>query len=478
MYTANLFINGVEITATDAPRIEVLDPATEERLGFAPTAGPAEVQAGVAAAEAGFAVWSRTPPFERAGVLKRVGALIRERSEELASLVTREIGKTLMESRMEIGACAEYFEWSAEEARRLGGYYRSGRTPGSRIDVAHEPVGIVLALTAWNFPLILATRKVSMALAAGCAVILRPAEEAPACVAALMRCLRDAGLPPGVANLLIGSPEAIVEPLMANPVIRKVTFTGSTRVGQILVRQSAQTVKRLTMELGGHAPFIVLPDADLGKAAAAAVTARMRCAGQVCTAPSRFFVQASVYEEFRDRVVTLAQSIKVGNGLASGVQMGPLTTARQLERAERLVRDACDKGARLLCGGGRPADLERGYFFAPTVLADLPPEAAILSEEPFTPIAALVPVPDAQAAIARANAVEFGLAAYVFGRNRDAIDEVTSGLQAGVIAVNGVAVAIPEAPFGGVKQSGYGREGGIESIHDFLNAKFVHSVPA
>jgi succinate-semialdehyde dehydrogenase/glutarate-semialdehyde dehydrogenase len=317
-----------------------------------------------------------------------------------------------------------------------------------------------------------------MALAAGCSVIVRPAEEGPACVTALVRCCHDAGLPPGAVNLLFGSPEAVVVPLMANPVVRQVSFTGSTRVGQLLVQQSAQTVKRLTMELGGHAPFIVLEDADIDKAAAAAVTARMRCAGQVCSAPSRFFVAESVSSAFTGKMATLARALKVGNGMEDGVQMGPLATGRQLQRAQRLVADARSKGAKLVCGGGRPGGLNHGYFFEPTILTDVARDATIMHEEPFTPIAAIVPVASAEEAVTRANEVEFGLAAYVFSRSGNAIDQVTAELQAGVIGVNTVAVALPEAPFGGVKQSGYGREGGVEGIHDFLNAKFVHRVRA
>lgn len=478
MYSANLYINGAEIRDTAAPRFDVINPSTEEVLGSAPSAGPAEVSAAVDAAKHGLEVWRRTTPWDRSAVLRRIGALIRERTEELVTLVTLEVGKTRLESRIEVTASAEYFEWAAEEARRLGGYFRSGRVPDSRLEVGHEPVGVVLALAAWNYPLILASRKLAAALAAGCSVILRPAEEAPSCVAALIRCLHDAGLPPGAVNLLLGSPEAVIEPLMANPVVRKVTFTGSTRVGQILIRQSAQTVKRLTMELGGHAPFIVLEDADIDKAAAAAVTARMRCAGQVCTAPSRFFVHQAVAEKFTERMAVLARALKVGDGMHEGVQMGPLATARQLERAQRLVADARSGGARVVCGGRRPAGLDHGYFFEPTVLSEVASDAQIMHEEPFTPIAAVVSVASAQEAVTRANEPEFALAAYVYGRSTDATDRVAQELSAGVVGVNCVAVAMPEAPFGGVKQSGYGREGGIEGINDFLNAKFVHKMRA
>jgi succinate-semialdehyde dehydrogenase/glutarate-semialdehyde dehydrogenase len=350
--------------------------------------------------------------------------------------------------------------------------------PGSRFEVTHEPVGVVLALSAWNYPMILSARKLAMALAAGCSVIVRPAEEAPSCVSALVKCCVDAGLPAGSVNLLFGSPQAIVEPLMANPVVRQVSFTGSTRVGQILIRQSAETVKRLTMELGGHAPFIVLQDADIEKAASTAVIARMRNAGQVCTAPSRFFVHEAIAGAFTKRMTELARALKVGYGMDDSTQMGPLATDRQRERAEQLVADARDKGAKVITGGGRQKGMNGGYYFEPTLLTDLAPNSRVLAEEPFTPIAAIVPVASAQDAVNQANSVEFGLAAYVYGAPGAALDLVTEGLEAGVIGVNNAAVAIPEMPFGGVKASGYGREGGSEGVHDYLNAKFVHRLPA
>jgi succinate-semialdehyde dehydrogenase/glutarate-semialdehyde dehydrogenase len=478
MYSASLYINGVAIDKTSSDRIEVLDPGTENVLGTAPSAGPAEVAAAVEAAQSGFKAWRLVNPWERSNVLRKVGTLIRERFEELVTLLSTEIGKPKGESRIEVTACAEYFEWCADEARRIYGYTRPGRTADSRFEVTHEPVGIVLALSAWNYPMILSARKLAMALAAGCSVIVRPAEEAPSIVSALVKCCHDAGLPPGTVNLLFGSPEVVVEPLMANPVIRQVSFTGSTRVGQLLIRQSAQTVKRLTMELGGHAPFIVLDDADIEKAATTAVIARMRNAGQVCTAPSRFFVQEAVVKKFTDRMTELARALKVGHGLDDSTQMGPLATSRQRERAESLVADARDKGAKVLTGGGRHKDHKKGYYFEPTLLTDLAPNSRVLSEEPFTPIAAIVPVANAEDAVRHANAVEFGLAAYVYGRSSTALDQVTEGLEAGVIGVNTAAVAIPEMPFGGVKASGFGREGGAEGVHDYLNAKFVHRVRA
>ncbi|MEO5772191.1 MAG: aldehyde dehydrogenase family protein, partial [Burkholderiaceae bacterium] len=285
MYEAALFIDGEDVARTAADRFAVINPANESTLGDVPAAGLPEVEAALAAAQRGLDTWRRKTPWERSSVLRRIAQLMRERSPEIARLLTLEVGKPLAESTTEVAVAAEYFDWYADEARRIFDRAIDGRVAGSRLEVSHEPVGVVLALTAWNFPIVLASRKLSAALAAGCAVILRPAEEAPACVAALVRCGRDAGLPPGALNLLFGPPQAVVAPLMAAAAVRKVSFTGSTRVGRLLIAQSAATVKRLTLELGGHAPFIVLEDADLDKAATAAVTAKLRNAGQVCTAP-------------------------------------------------------------------------------------------------------------------------------------------------------------------------------------------------
>lgn len=478
MYQASLFIDGAWIDKTGADRIEVINPATEEVLGTAPSSGPGEVQAALASAQRGFETWRKMAPWDRSNIVRKIGTLLRERQEAIARIVTQEIGKPLAEARGEIVAAAEYFEYCADEARRLHGYTVEGRLPGAKFEVSYEPVGVVLALAAWNFPIILAARKLAMALAAGCSVIVRPAEEAPASVAELVRCCQDAGLPNGAVNLLFGTPEQVVVPLMAAPAVRKLSFTGSTRVGQLLMRQSADTLKRITMELGGHAPFIVLPDADLEKATTAAVAGKFRNAGQVCTSPSRFFVHEKVADAFAEKMSAKAGALRIGNGLEDGVAMGPLATPRQRDRAERLVADAIGKGARAATGGKRPAHLNCGYFFEPTVLTDLPSDAAILTEEPFAPVAAVVRVSGTDEALARANSLEYGLAGYLFTSSKSAIDHITRELQVGVMAVNTTAVAVPEAPFGGIKQSGFGREGGTEGVREYLNAKFVNSHPA
>lgn len=477
MYQAPVhFIEGADLKLPLDPanRIRVIDPATEDVLGEVAGAGSREAAAAVDAARRGFDRWRATPAWERSRVLRQVAQLMRERQEALALLLSLEVGKPLAEARAEVAVSAEHFDWCADEARRIYDLALGGRASGSRLEVRHEPVGIVLALTAWNFPINLASRKLAMALAAGCAVILRPAEEAPACVAALVRCCHDAGVAPGAVNLLIGAADAIVAPLMASREVRKVSFTGSTRVGQLLIRQSAETVKSLTMELGGHAPFIVLEDADVEAAASIAVQAKYRNAGQVCTSPSRFYVAQPVLDAFERAVVQRARSLKVGNGREPGIDMGPLATERQRARTERLVADAVGGGARLLCGGRRPEALERGYFYEPTVLGSVPDSAAILHEEPFAPVMAIVPVADTRDAVARANASEAGLASYLFTRSERAADEVAGALEAGLVGVNTPLVAMPEGPFGGIKQSGFGREGGEIGVHEYLVTKFVH----
>jgi len=470
----NTFIDGAVRQPTGTPNFDVINPATEERLGAVASSGPQEVEDSIAAAERGLIAWRAASAWERSAVLRRVSVLLAERRQAIATTITLETGKPLAESLAEVQNATDHFDWCADEARRIYGRSLDGRSENSRFDIVHEPVGVVLALTAWNFPLSLPARKLATGLAAGCSIILRPASEAPATAAALVACCHDAGVPAGAVNLLFGEPEAVISPLIASPRVRKVSFTGSTRVGQILIRQCADTLKRLTMELGGHAPFIVLEDADVEAAAKVAVASKFRNAGQVCTAPSRFYVHESIAEHFTEQFVAGTQQIRLGNGLDPQTGMGPQISPRQRERAERLVADAMGKGARIATGGGRPQDRNTGYFFEPTVITDLSEDAALLSEEPFTPIAAIVPVGSADEAVSRANALEYGLAAYLFDRSERLLNQVAGQLEAGMIGVNTAMVSTAEAPFGGIKASGSGREGGSEGITDYLNTKFIH----
>jgi succinate-semialdehyde dehydrogenase/glutarate-semialdehyde dehydrogenase len=453
----------------------VINPATEEVLGTLRLANGEDVADALASAEKGLAAWRQVGPWARSDVLRKIGALIRERQAEIARLLTIEIGKPIVEAEMEVLSGAEHFEWAADQARQLAGFSVSSRGPGGRGQVSYEPVGIALALTAWNFPINLSTRKVCMALAAGCSVIIRPAPESPGSIAVMVQCCIDAGLPEGAVTLLFGTPEEVIAPLMAAPQVRKVSFTGSTRVGKLLIGQSAATVKRLTMELGGHAPVLVLPDADVAQAAEASALAKFRNAGQVCTSPSRFYVHESIASQFIEGVAGVAKKLKLGNGLDRSVTMGPLATVRQRDRTEALVADARQRGAKVVTGGNRPRDINAGYFFEPTVLTELDPDSEILHEEPFAPVASVMTYAKLDDALQQANGLEAGLAAYVFTRSLTDATMVSERLEAGVVGVNTCAVAMPEGPFGGVKQSGFGREGGRTAIYDYLNAKFTHT---
>jgi succinate-semialdehyde dehydrogenase/glutarate-semialdehyde dehydrogenase len=474
MYTAPALLIDNALRIGSGPNLAVIDPGSEEVLAEIRMAGPNDVADALASAERGFAAWCEIGPWSRSDMLRRIGALMRERVAEIAELISLEVGKPIVEAELETISGAEHFEWAADLCRQLHGFSTSSRAPGGRGHVVYEPIGIALALTAWNFPINLSSRKVSMALAAGCSVIVRPAEEAPASVGAMLRCCVDAGVPPGAVTLLLGPPDTVVEPLMAAPQVRKVSFTGSTRVGKLLIAQSADTVKRLTLELGGHAPVIVMDDADVIRAAELAAAAKFRNAGQVCTSPSRFYVHEKVAADFVSGVAGVARRLRLGHGLDRSVTMGPLATSQQRDRTERLVDDARARGAMVVAGGRRPTSPNAGYFFEPTVLTDLDPDSEILCEEPFAPVAPIMPFTDLDECLGRANGLEAGLAAYVFTRSDATASRVSERLQAGVVGVNTCGVAMPEGPFGGIKQSGYGREGGFTAIYDYLNTKFIH----
>lgn len=475
MYDAPLLSIGGASRKGRGGSYTVIDPATEEALGTIAFASAADVADALVAAQQGFEAWRKVGPWARSDVLRRIGALIRERKSAIAELLTREVGKPIGEAELEVLSGAEHFEWAADLCRQVHGFSTSSRAPGGRGQVSYEPVGIALALTAWNFPINLSTRKLCLALAAGCSVIVRPAEESPASVAAMVQCCIDAGLPAGAVTLLFGTPDEVIAPLMAAPQVRMVSFTGSTRVGKLLIAQSAATVKRLAMELGGHAPVIVMDDADVAQAAETAALAKFRNAGQVCTSPSRFYVHERVAESFIDGVVGVAKRLKLGNGLDRSTTMGPLATSRQRDRTEALVEDARSRGAKVRAGGARPNGINTGWFYEPTVLTDLDSESRILHEEPFSPVAPIMTFADTDDVLARANALEAGLAAYVFTRSLSSANIIGERLEAGVVGVNTCAVAMPEGPFGGIKQSGYGREGGLTAIYDYLNTKFTHT---
>ncbi|WP_428249724.1 NAD-dependent succinate-semialdehyde dehydrogenase [Ferrovibrio sp.] len=466
-----LQIAGQWVGGAAGATIAVLNPATGEAIGTVAKAEKADLDRALAAAEAGFQVWKRVSGFDRYKILRRAADLLRSRVEAIAQNMTLEQGKPLAEARMEAGAAGDIVDWFAEEARRTYGRVIPARVEGVQQLVIKEPVGPVAAFTPWNFPINQAVRKVSAALAAGCSIILKGPEETPAACAALVQAYLDAGVPAGVVQLVYGVPAEISEYLIPHPVIRKITFTGSTPVGKHLSMLAGAHMKRITMELGGHSPAIVCEDADIDRAVALLSAAKFRNAGQVCTSPTRFLVHESAYERFVDGFVKVAGNLKVGDGLDKDTQMGPLANDRRVQAMEMFVSDAVSKGAKIQTGGKRIGN--KGNFFAPTVLTDVPLEARIMNEEPFGPVVPIMPFRDLGAALAEANRLPYGLAAYAYTRSSATIATLSAGFESGMVSVNHHGLALPEAPFGGVKDSGYGSEGGIEAMEAYLNAKFV-----
>ncbi|MCP4005018.1 MAG: NAD-dependent succinate-semialdehyde dehydrogenase [bacterium] len=471
-----LFIAGKFCAAAEGASLPVLDPATEEEIGSVAVATPADLDAALAAAEQGFDIWCRVPALERSACLRRIAAGIRDDVDQIARQITLEVGKPLAEARAEVNAAADQFDWNAEEARRIYGQVIGGRDASARYEVRWAPLGVVAAFTAWNFPILLAARKLSAALAAGCSVVLKPSEEAPGGGYAIARIAHAAGLPAGVLNVVTGQPADISSHLLSSSQVRKLTFTGSVPVGKLLMQQAAQDLAKVSLELGGHGPVLVLEDADPEAAAQACARAKYRNAGQVCVSPSRIFVHRSIAVPFRNAFVTVADSLRVGSGLDPEVEMGPLANPRRLEMARVLVEDALAKGAKLLAGGGRPANQPRGYFFSPTVLAEVPSQARILHEEPFIPVAPILEFEDFDDVLERANSLPFGLAAYVFTNDLRAAERAADGLEVGMVGINDFALAAAEAPFGGIKQSGMGRESGALGIREFLESKTIKTV--
>lgn len=468
-----LLIDGSWRHSVDGKSLKIASPATETEIGTVPAAGGGDIDAALASVASGFEIWSQTPAWDRASILRRTSELLRARCEEAAHLMCVETGKPLAEARAEISASADQFEWYGEEAKRVYGQLIPGRASDERLSVVYQPVGPCLALSAWNFPALLPARKIAAALAAGCSVIARPASEAPGSCMLIAQALMDAGLPPGVLCLLTGTPVPMVEKLIASPVIRKVSLTGSVPVGKKILRHCADGVKKVTLELGGHAPVIVHADFDPTVAAAKLAATKFRNCGQVCISPSRFYVHASIAKPFEAAFADYARNLVVGDGRKDGVTTGPMIRASAVENALRLVEDARSKGARLLAGGERPESINAGHFLLPTVLADVPDSAAIMSEEPFAPVAPIAVFTDVEEVIARANSTPFGLAAYVFSHDGALASETADALEAGMIGVNETLLATAEAPFGGVKQSGFGREGGSLGVLDYLVPKYI-----
>ena len=448
----------------------VINPANEAEIGRVPHATRAELDRALAAAEQGFALWRDTATAERTRILKKAANLLRERSAAIGRIMTIEQGKPLPEATGEVVRVAGTLDWDVEQARRTYGRIIPS-DPTTNLYVMRQPVGPVAAFVPWNFPAGSPMRKMAAALAAGCSVVLKASEETPGTACALSQCFVDAGLPAGVLNLVFGDPPTISEYLIASPIIRMVAFTGSIAVGKKLAALAAAQMKPALMELGGHAPVIVCRDADPVRAARASVAGKFVNAGQVCTAPSRFYIDAERYDRFVEAFVDAARAVKVGDGLAEGVSMGPLANERRLAAMERLVADAAGKGAVIETGGRRIGN--RGYFFEPTVLTNVPDDAAVLHEEPFGPIAPIMPFTDLDEALARANALPYGLAAYGFTDSAATAARLASRLEAGILSINHTGGSVSEAPSGGVKESGYGREGGAEALDAYLITKRV-----
>jgi len=466
-----LFIDGAwRKSGSGGKGEDVINPATEKPLAHLPHAGKADLDEALAAAKKGFAVWKATSAYDRAKVLRKAADLIRERHDAMAKIMVLEQGKPYAEARAEVLVSADVIEWYAEEGRRVYGRIVPGRGKVRQL-VVSEPVGVVAAFTPWNFPVMMPARKIGAALATGCSVVLKASEETPGSCIELVKCFVDAGVPAGVINLVFGVPSEVSEYLLAQDTVRKISFTGSVPVGKHLAMLAAKGMKRATMELGGHAPVVVFNDVDPEKAADTIAAFKYRNAGQVCISPTRFYVQEEVYPRFLKRFTEYSTGIKVGDGLEKGVTMGPMANSRRIDAMESFVNDAKDRGGKIVTGGKRNGN--QGYFYEPTVITDVPDDSKIMTQEPFGPLAPIVTFKSFDEVMERANSLAFGLAAYAFTSSNSTAAAVGDALESGMVGINSIAVSTPETPFGGVKDSGYGSEGGIEGLAPYLNTKFI-----
>lgn len=469
------YIDGQWVEADSGKWMDVVNPATQEPIGRVPDAGEAETRRAIEAAYRAFPAWAAATALERANLLWRWYELIQEHAEDLARLITEEMGKPLAEAKGEVAVlAADYVRWYAEEARRVYGETIPAPAPNKRFLVFKQPVGVVGAITPWNFPAGMVTRKIAPALAAGCTVVIKPAEQTPITAIRLFELLEEAGFPKGVANLVTGQPEPIGQTLLQDERVRKITFTGSTEVGKLLMRGAADTVKKVSLELGGHAPFLIFEDADLDQAVRGVMVSKFRNTGQTCVCANRIYVHEAVKEPFIHKLKAQMEQLVIGNGMQDGVQIGPLIDRQAFEKVKRQVEDAQAKGATVHCGGeaARVAG-QKGYFFQPTLLADVTPEMQIMQEETFGPVAPVVSFTDEQEVIRQANALPYGLAAYLFTNNLSRAIRVSEQLEFGMVSVNDGLFTAAQVPFGGVKESGLGREGGRQGIEEFLELKFV-----
>jgi succinate-semialdehyde dehydrogenase / glutarate-semialdehyde dehydrogenase len=467
----SLFIDGAWGPAAAGRTLPVVNPATGDAIGTVAHADKADLDRALQAAEKGFKVWRKVSAFDRSKVMRRAANLLRERADAVAPLMTKEQGKPLAEAKGEVLAGADVIDWFAEEARRTYGRVIPARAEGIYQLMVKEPVGPVAAFTPWNFPINQVVRKLSCAVAAGCSIIVKAPEETPASPAELIRCFADAGVPAGVVNLVYGVPAEISEYLIPHPIIRKISFTGSTAVGKQLAALAGAHMKRATMELGGHAPAIVFDDADVDTASKLLAAAKYRNAGQVCISPTRMLVQERVYDQFVDGFVQHSKAVKVGDGLAPDTRMGPMANPRRIAAMETFIGDARQHGATVRTGGNRIGN--KGNFFEPTVLTDVPKDARVINEEPFGPLAIISPFESFEEVVGEANRLPYGLASYAYTRSAKTANAIAAAVETGMMAINHHGLALPEVPFGGVKDSGYGSEGGSEAIESYLNTKFV-----
>jgi len=472
MYQAlSLYIDGQFIEAQGRETQEVINPANREVLGHLPHATASDLDAALEAAQRAFVSWRKSSPTERSNILRKVAQLTRDRADDIARNMTLDQGKPLAESLGELMSCADHADWHAEECRRIYGRVIPPRNPNVRQLVLKEPIGVCVAFTPWNFPYNQAIRKVAAAIGAGCTIVLKGPEDSPSAVMAIAQMFHDAGLPPGVLNIVWGDPATVSAHLITSPISRKVSFTGSVPVGKQLASMAGAHMKRVTMELGGHSPVLVFDDADIEKAAHMLAKFKIRNAGQVCVSPTRFYVQAKAYDKFLAAFTDTLSKIKVGDGLAKGTEMGPLSHERRVPAINRFVDDARERGANVILGG--EADLEAGFFFPPTVITDLPDDAMLMTQEPFGPVAPVVRFDDIDEAVKKANSLPFGLSSYVFTNSLQVATRVSNDLEAGMVNINHFGSALPETPFGGIKESGIGSEGGAETFDGYLVTKFV-----
>jgi succinate-semialdehyde dehydrogenase/glutarate-semialdehyde dehydrogenase len=471
MLDLKLYIDGKWRDGAAGKTLSVPNPATGQEIARLAHAEKADLEEAVAAAAKGFQTWRKVSPFERSKIMRKAGDILRSRADAIGKMLTEEEGKTIAESKGEVMAAADIIDWFAEESKRTYGRVIPARSEGVYQLVVKEPVGPVAGFTPWNFPVLQAVRKLSAALGTGCSIILKGPEEAPASTSELVRAFAEAGIPPAAMHLVFGTPAEISEFLVPHPVIRKISFTGSTVVGKRLAALAGQHMKRVTMELGGHAPAIVFEDADIAAATKMLGGFKYRNAGQVCGAPTRFLVHEKVYDNFVESFVSLAKNLKVGDGMEADSRMGPLANTRRVTAMEGFIADAVQKGAEVAAGGRRIGN--KGNFFEPTVLTKVSRDARIMNEEPFGPIALMQPFRDFDEAMAEANRLPYGLASFAFTKSAKTANAVAANVEAGMMSINHIGLALPEVPFGGIKDSGYGTEGGADAMEPYLNSKFI-----